>query len=158
MLLLHPDEEYTIAELTQQLGIPQSTVSGEVRRLADAGILAVRRGITLAATTKGVRIRSITAFQYDTHGPALGLGTGNIKHCPGAQPLNVVFAPPHQQSAWYVVIAVTFAGPGHYYIGKARIDYTAGGVKGWQYQNLFTTMRIAKLRPGQKLKYSDPCP
>src|SRR5215469_8471408 len=42
MLLLHPDEEYTIADLARRLSIPQSTVSGEVRRLADAGILAVR--------------------------------------------------------------------------------------------------------------------
>ncbi len=115
-------------------------------------------GITLAATTKGVRIRSITAFRYDTQDAALGLGTGNVRHCPGAQPLSVVSAAPHQQSAWFVVIAVTFAGPGRYYIGKARIGYTAGGVKGWQYQNLFTTMRINKLRAGQKLKYSNPCP
>lgn len=42
MLLLHPEQEYTIAELAQRLRIPQSTVSGEVRRLADADILAVR--------------------------------------------------------------------------------------------------------------------
>src|SRR5712691_5123134 len=42
MLLLHPDQEYTIADLTQRLRIPQSTVSGEVRRLAEAGILTVR--------------------------------------------------------------------------------------------------------------------
>jgi DNA-binding transcriptional ArsR family regulator len=42
MLLLHPEQEYTIADLAQRLRIPQSTVSGEVGRLADAGILAVR--------------------------------------------------------------------------------------------------------------------
>jgi DNA-binding transcriptional ArsR family regulator len=42
MLLLHPDEEFTIAELVQQLAIPQSVVSVEVRRLAEAGILSIR--------------------------------------------------------------------------------------------------------------------
>jgi DNA-binding transcriptional ArsR family regulator len=42
MLLLHPDEEYTISDLARRLSVPQSTVSGEVRRLADADIVAVR--------------------------------------------------------------------------------------------------------------------
>lgn len=42
MLLLHPGQEYTIAELAHRLSVPQSTVSVEVRRLADAGILEVR--------------------------------------------------------------------------------------------------------------------
>jgi DNA-binding transcriptional ArsR family regulator len=42
MLLLHPHEQFTIAELVQRLAIPQSTVSVEVRRLADTGIVNVR--------------------------------------------------------------------------------------------------------------------
>jgi DNA-binding transcriptional ArsR family regulator len=42
LLLLHPEEEYTIADLARRVAAPQSTVSGEVRRLADADILAVR--------------------------------------------------------------------------------------------------------------------
>jgi DNA-binding transcriptional ArsR family regulator len=42
LLLLHPEQDYTIAELTRRLSIPQSTVSVEVQRLTDAGILAAR--------------------------------------------------------------------------------------------------------------------
>jgi predicted nucleotidyltransferase len=42
LLLLHPEQDYTIAELARRLSIPQSTVSVEVQRLADAGILATR--------------------------------------------------------------------------------------------------------------------
>lgn len=41
----YPEQEYTLADLAERLRIPQSMVSGEVRRLTDAGILAaeVRR-------------------------------------------------------------------------------------------------------------------
>ena len=42
MFLLHPAQEFTITELARRLSVPQSTVSGEVRRLTDAGILAAR--------------------------------------------------------------------------------------------------------------------
>jgi len=42
LLLLHPKQDYTIAELARRLSIPQSTVSVEVQRLMDAGILAAR--------------------------------------------------------------------------------------------------------------------
>lgn len=43
MLLLHPEQEHTITDLARRLSMPQSTVSTEVRRLSDAGILAVRQ-------------------------------------------------------------------------------------------------------------------
>jgi predicted nucleotidyltransferase len=42
LLLLHPEQDYTIAELARRLSIPQSTVSVEVQRLTYAGILAAR--------------------------------------------------------------------------------------------------------------------
>jgi predicted nucleotidyltransferase len=42
-LLLHPEREQTIAELEQATGIPQQTVSREVGRLLNAGLLAGRR-------------------------------------------------------------------------------------------------------------------
>jgi predicted nucleotidyltransferase len=42
-LFLHPEREQTIAELQQATGIPQQTVSREVGRLLNAGVLAGRR-------------------------------------------------------------------------------------------------------------------
>jgi len=42
-LFLHPDREQTLAELQQTTGIPQQTVSREVNRLLDAGLLDGRR-------------------------------------------------------------------------------------------------------------------
>lgn len=42
-LFLHPDREQTIADLEQATGIPQQTVSREVNRLLDAGLLRGRR-------------------------------------------------------------------------------------------------------------------
>src|SRR5258708_38665490 len=72
MLLLHPDQEYTIADLTQRLGIPQSTVSGEVRRLADAGILAVRpvgRSRLVRANLSSRLTGPLTELLVLTYGP-----------------------------------------------------------------------------------------
>ncbi len=42
-LFLHPDREQTIADLEQATAIPQQTVSREVNRLLDAGLLDGRR-------------------------------------------------------------------------------------------------------------------
>jgi predicted nucleotidyltransferase len=42
-LFLHAEREQTIAELQQATGIPQQTVSREVGRLVNAGLLAGRR-------------------------------------------------------------------------------------------------------------------
>jgi len=72
MLLLHPDTEYTIAELTQRLSVPQSTVSGEVRRLADAGILAVRpvgRSRLVSANGGSRLVGPLTELLTLTYGP-----------------------------------------------------------------------------------------
>jgi DNA-binding transcriptional ArsR family regulator len=72
MLLLHPDTEYTIAELTQRLSVPQSTISGEVRRLADAGILAVRpvgRSRLVSANGGSRLVGPLTELLTLTYGP-----------------------------------------------------------------------------------------
>jgi hypothetical protein len=47
-------------------------------------------------------------------------------------PVNAFTTPAHKGSLWYVVIAVTFSKPGHYYLKKIRIDYTTDGHEGWQ--------------------------
>jgi DNA-binding transcriptional ArsR family regulator len=72
MLLLHPEQEYTIADLTQRLRIPQSTVSGEVRRLADAGILTVRpvgRARLVRANVSSRLTGPLTELVVLTYGP-----------------------------------------------------------------------------------------
>lgn len=72
LLLLHPDQEYTIADLTQRLRIPQSTVSSEVRRLADAGILAIRpvgRSRLVRANASSRLVGPLTELVTLTYGP-----------------------------------------------------------------------------------------
>ena len=53
-------------------------------------------------------------------------------------------------ASWLVVIAVTVARPGRYYLGRAKISYTTGGQNGWQYQNLNTTLYVHAAPPGAK--------
>jgi DNA-binding transcriptional ArsR family regulator len=72
MLLLHPGEEYTIADLARRLSVPQSTVSGEVRRLADADILTVRpvgRSRLVRANTSSRLAGPLTELLTLTYGP-----------------------------------------------------------------------------------------
>jgi len=72
MLLLHPDQEYTIADLARRLSAPQSTVSGEVRRLADADILSVRpagRSRLVRANTSSRLAGPLTELLTLTYGP-----------------------------------------------------------------------------------------
>ena len=42
VLLLNPDQEYSLTELARRFGAPLSTVHGEVRRLTEAGLLTRR--------------------------------------------------------------------------------------------------------------------
>jgi DNA-binding transcriptional ArsR family regulator len=72
MLLLHPDEEFTIAELVRRLTMPQSTVSVEVRRLADAGIVSVRpagRSRLVSANGGSPLAAPLTELLMLTYGP-----------------------------------------------------------------------------------------
>jgi DNA-binding transcriptional ArsR family regulator len=72
MLLLHPDEEFTIAELVQRLAMPQSVVSVEVRRLAEAGILSIRpagRSRLVQANAGSPLAAPLTELLMLTYGP-----------------------------------------------------------------------------------------
>ena len=57
---------------------------------------------------------------------------------------------PHAYANWLIVIAFTIVKPGRCYLGRAKIDYTAGGQRGWQYQNLNTRIVIKTAPPGTK--------
>jgi len=72
LLLLHPEQDYTITELARQLSIPQSTVSVEVQRLTDAGILAARaagRARIVRANPDSPLVAPLTELLILTFGP-----------------------------------------------------------------------------------------
>jgi AraC-like DNA-binding protein len=72
LLLLHPDQEYTLTELAGQLGIPLSTLHREAQRLVDASILLVRavgRARLLRANTANRLIEPLTQLLLVTFGP-----------------------------------------------------------------------------------------
>jgi DNA-binding transcriptional ArsR family regulator len=71
-LLLHPAEEYTVTDLSTRLSIPQSTISTEVQRLADAGLLAVRtvgRSRLIRANTESKLVAPLTELLTLSFGP-----------------------------------------------------------------------------------------
>lgn len=71
-ILLRPDSEYTITELSSRLAIPQSTVSGEVQRLTDAGILQARnvgRSRLVRANSSSRLVGPLTELLTLTYGP-----------------------------------------------------------------------------------------
>ena len=43
MLLLHPDTEYSITELSRKLSVPLTTAQREINRLSEAGLITERR-------------------------------------------------------------------------------------------------------------------
>lgn len=77
LLLLHPGAEYSVSELASRLSIPQSTVSGEVRRLADAGVLVVRavgRSRLVRANPNSPLVPALTELLTLTFGPHVVIG------------------------------------------------------------------------------------
>jgi DNA-binding transcriptional ArsR family regulator len=72
LVLLHPEQEYAITELARQLSTSQSTISGEVRRLAEAGIFAVRevgRSRLVRADSASPLVAPLTEMLILTYGP-----------------------------------------------------------------------------------------
>jgi predicted nucleotidyltransferase/DNA-binding transcriptional ArsR family regulator len=72
LLLLHPEEEYTITELAHRLSLAQSTVSSEVSRLTDADILGGRtvgRARLVRTNTASPLVGPLTELLTMTYGP-----------------------------------------------------------------------------------------
>jgi len=77
LLLLHPEHDYTITDLARRLSIPQSTVTGEVQRLVDAGILAARavgRSRLVRANPDSQLVAPLTELLTLTYGPHVVVG------------------------------------------------------------------------------------
>lgn len=74
VLLLHPQTEYTITELSVKLGVPLTTVQREVNRFAEAGLVTERRvGRTrvVSANPAGRYTRPLTELLTLAFGPHL---------------------------------------------------------------------------------------
>ncbi|MGN9845579.1 hypothetical protein ACTMTI_46415 [Nonomuraea sp. H19] len=70
---LHPDDEYSIAELVKLLGATQPTLSREADRLVAAGLLIERRRGNLRllrANTDTIMAKPLTDLLAVTYGPA----------------------------------------------------------------------------------------
>jgi predicted nucleotidyltransferase len=72
LVLLHPDQEWTISDLARDLGVPLTTVQSEVGRLADGGVLATRkvgRSRVVRVNTASPSVAPLTALTLVTFGP-----------------------------------------------------------------------------------------
>lgn len=72
LLLLHPDSEFTLADLSRRLGIPQSSLQHETKRLETAGILVARpigRARLIRANADHPIVRPLTDLLMVTIGP-----------------------------------------------------------------------------------------
>lgn len=104
-----------------------------------------------------VHLNSVTAYRP---GPGVGVMFGKLlKNCPGYKPypLAPAVTPPHAETQWNIVLAITFAKPGRYDIHRVKIFYSTNGHRAWQYQNLNTTMIISVPPRGAKPQFTG-CP
>jgi DNA-binding transcriptional ArsR family regulator len=77
VVLLHPDEEYSLTDLARRLDVPLSTVSSEVKRLADADILSVRsvgRNRLVRPNVGNRLVRPLTDLVLAGYGPLVVIG------------------------------------------------------------------------------------
>jgi predicted nucleotidyltransferase len=72
LILLHPDQEWTVSDLSRLLGIPLTTAQSEVGRLADGGVLATRkvgRSRVVRANVSSPSVAPLTQLTLVTFGP-----------------------------------------------------------------------------------------
>jgi hypothetical protein len=109
------------------------------------------RGVSLVSVPQAVHLRSVTVYGTDMK---LALGRGDLlRYCRATDkpyPLSADVTPPHSDSPWNVMLAITFAKPGSYHLVRAKIFYTADGHSGWQYQMLDTTMTVTAASKGSR--------
>jgi len=72
LVLLHPDQEWTVSDLARRLGIPLTTAQSEVARLSGGGVLATRkvgRARVVRANTASPSVAPLTQLTLVTFGP-----------------------------------------------------------------------------------------
>jgi len=73
LLLLHPDQDYSVTELAQRINVPVTTLHREIDRLEAAGLIqsrAVGRSRLLRANTTSRVVPALTDLLLATFGPA----------------------------------------------------------------------------------------
>ena len=77
LVLLHPDQEWTLSDLSRELGVALTTVQSEVGRLADGGVLTTRkvgRARVVRANTDSPSVAPLTQLTLVTFGPQTVVG------------------------------------------------------------------------------------
>lgn len=126
----------------------------------DIGVLTGSQNVTgYSVRLERIRLVSVPSavhlegsYAYPP-GSGVGLIVGNLpRDCPHDKfdPVTAVVVPPHKQLQWNVVIALTFAKPGKYYVGRVKVFYLTNGHRGWQYSAVHTTMVVSAARKGAK--------
>src|SRR5664279_5925215 len=72
LLLLHPDQDYSVTELAQRINVPVTTLHREIDRLEAAGLIqsrAVGRSRLLRANTTSRVVPALTELLLATFGP-----------------------------------------------------------------------------------------
>ena len=72
LILLHPDQEWTVSDLARQLGVALTTAQSEVVRLAEGGVLATRkvgRSRVVRANLSSPSVPPLTQLTLVTFGP-----------------------------------------------------------------------------------------
>lgn len=134
---------------TVDIGVPGS------QNLTSSSVRFER--VSLVSAPPGVHLRNVIAFPP---GPGIGVVRGDLlKKCPDFKtyPLTAAVTPPHAETQWNILLAITFAKPGRYDLHRVRIFYSTNGHPGWQYQNLNTTMIVSRPRQGATPQF-DGCP
>jgi hypothetical protein len=111
--------------------------------------------VRLAGVPAAAHLSSVFAYRQ-----SVGVIFGNMhKECPEDRqyPLTAAVLPPHAETQWNIVLAITFAKAGRYDLHHVKIYYVTDGHHGWQYQNINTTMVISAARKGAKPAF-DGCP
>jgi hypothetical protein len=117
-----------------------------------AGTVHVR-SVELVDPSPGVHMQGTAAFRVQGL-PGLppsgqeDFGTrspGCPKNYLGPRPVTAITLAPHKTGHWIAQILFTVSAPGTYHFGKAKIFYTVGGVRTWQYESL-----------GLAIRYDDP--
>ena len=72
LVLLHPDQEWTVSDLARRLRIPLTTAQNEVARLSGGGVVATRkvgRARVVRANTASPSVAPLTQLTLVTFGP-----------------------------------------------------------------------------------------
>jgi hypothetical protein len=125
---------------TIDLGLPHLyNTSDSTVRLVD---------VQLVNAPAGVHVINVSAYLYATSDGGVIAALGALPtRCPSKyvpHPVQSVTTGPNDGSPWYVVLALRVPKPGHYWLGRLRIDYDSSGHKHWQYQNIDTTLIVKR--------------